>query len=356
MSTPTTATAAEVRAHDRRALERHWPRWEAFVAQRAPLPLSYHPAWLAVLAHGLGHTPYGLEAVEGDQTRGLLPLALVRSLLFGRFLVGLPYLNYGGALADDDTFAHLLIDRAVDLADRLGVRRLELRHERAVEHPRLAPHPGRKVNVRRPLPATAEELWKGLESGVRNQVRKGRKAGLTVAWGDEELLAEFYSVFSHNMRDLGTPVYGRGLFRAIVRQFPGRAEFCVVRAGPTPVAAALLVHGWGVTEVPSASSLRRCNPTCANMLMYYHLLERAVGRGQGTFDFGRCTPGSSVSKFKEQWGGRAEPAPWQVYHRTGGAQDARPDNLRYRRLIGVWQRLPVPLTRWLGPPIVRGIP
>src|SRR6185369_6096192 len=96
MTIPAT-NSIEVRTHDRRGLASHWGRWEAFVARRAPLPLSYHPAWLAVLERGLRQIPYCLEAVEGDRIRGLLPLSFVRSLLFGRFLVGLPYLNYGGA-------------------------------------------------------------------------------------------------------------------------------------------------------------------------------------------------------------------------------------------------------------------
>ena len=210
--------------------------------------------------------------------------------------------------------------------------------------------------MRRPLPATSEDLWKALASSVRNQIRKGRKNGLTVCWGGEELLPDFYAVFSRNMRDLGTPVYGRALFRSIVRHFPDQAEFCVVRAGDEPAAVALLLHGWGVTEVPSASSLRRFNPTCANMLMYWNLLERAVERGQGTFDFGRCTPDSSVLKFKQQWGGQAEPAQWQTYLRTGDATEGRPDNHRYQKFVNLWRRLPVPLTCWIGPPIVRGIP
>ena len=177
-----------------------------------------------------------------------------------------------------------------------------------------------------------------------------------MAWGGEELLAEFYEVFSRNMRDLGTPVYGRQLFRSALRHFPGRAELCVVRAGEAPAAAALLLHGRGVTEVPSASSLRRYNPTCANMLLYWHLLERAVGRGQGAFEFGRSTVESNTYRFKRQWGAEPYPAEWQYYLRTGKAGEMRPDNPRYQRFIRLWQRLPVPVTRWLGPRIVRGVP
>lgn len=348
--------ASEIRLLGPDDLAAHLPRWEAFASRRGPLPLSYHPAWPSVLSAGLGHTPYWIEAVEGGETRGLLPLAYVKSLLFGRFLVGLPYLNYGGVMADDDAVARLMVDRAVELADRLDVRHLELRHEHPLDHPRLTTRTGHKVHMRLPLPATPDELWKRFKPPVRNQVRKGQRQGLAVCWGGEELLPAFYDVFSRNMRDLGTPVFGRSLFRAILRQFPGRSELCVVRLGPLPVAAAILLHGRGITEVPSASSLRRYNPTCANMLMYWHLLERAVLRGQGLFDFGRSTPDGPTFKFKAQWGATPAPASWQYLARARSGAEVRPDNPRYRMMIRLWRCLPLGLTRWLGPPIVRGIP
>ena len=252
------------------------PGLTAYIAAGERVPLSRHPGWLPVLEQGLGHIPYALEATRAERTVGVLPLASVRSLLFGRFLVSLPYLNYGGAVADDDRAAAALTDRAVQLADQLRVRYLELRHEWAIEHSALSHRRTDKMHMRLDLPATAGALWDQLDAKVRNQVRKGQKCGLAVQWGGAELLDDFYSVFSHNMRDLGTPTYGRRLFAAVLAQFPDRAELCVVRAGPRPAAAALLMHGWGTTEVPSASSLRAYNTTCANMLMYWHLLMRAI--------------------------------------------------------------------------------
>ena len=101
-----------------------------------------------------------------------------------------------------------------------------------------------------------------------------------------------------------------------------------------------LLHGKGVTEVPSASSLRRASATNANMLMYWHLLERAVQRGQLVFDFGRSTRDSNTYRFKKQWGARPEPAIWQYYLRRGSAADLRPDNPKYQRLARFWQHLP----------------
>lgn len=352
---PTAAPAVGVWVHPASALPARLPALRAFAAAH-PAPLSRDPAWLTVLRDGLQHQVYALEARSDGQTCGYLPLAFVSSILFGRFLVSLPYLNSNGVQAASPDVQTLLVSRAVELADELGVRHLELRHEAPVDHPALTGTMATKVHMRLALPGTTDRLWKGFDAKVRNQVRKGEKAGLTVAWGGAELLDAFYAVISHNMRDLGTPVYGRELFATVLAAFPGKAELCVVRADDRAVAAALLLHGDGVTEVPTASSLREFNHTCCNMMMYRHLLDRAVDRGQAVFDFGRSTLDGPTYKFKKQWGAEPHPAVWQYYLRTGSVGEMRPDNPRYQRMIRVWQRLPLPVTRYLGPRIVRGIP
>lgn len=345
-----------IRLHDGPGLLARLPDLDAYVLRGAETPLSCLPGWLSVFSKAFGHVPYCLEAVNGGQTCGLLPLAYVRSFLFGRFLVSLPYLNYGGVQADNAQIAGQLVDEAVALADRLKVRYLELRHQQPLEHPSLVERTQGKVQMRLSLPDSLSKLWDALSPKVRNQVRKGQKNDLRTVWGGEDLLGEFYEVFSRNMRDLGTPVYGRSLFRAILARFEDRAEFCLVRSGTQPVAAALLLHGYGITEVPSASSLREFNPSCANMLMYWNLLERAVQRGQKVFDFGRSTMDGNTYRFKKQWGAQPSPAHWQYHSPAGTLECVRPDNPRYERLIRLWQRMPVWLSRQIGPAVVRGIP
>jgi FemAB-related protein (PEP-CTERM system-associated) len=357
LSRPPAAPTKSLRILDRHSLGAALPRLEQFLLRDGPLvALSRHPAWLKVLADGLAHAPYCLEVVEGNETRGFLALADVRSFLFGRYLVSLPYLNYGGPVADGDENARLLIERAVQLADSLNVRYLELRHEYANLHPSLRHSRTDKVHMRLSLPGDCGQLWKELDSKVRNQVRKGEKSGLELSWGGPECLDDFYAVFSENMRDLGTPVYGKRLFQSILEQFPDRAELCVVRAGTKAVAGALLLHGWGVTEVPSASALRSHKHTCANMFMYWNLLKRAVERGQDVFDFGRSSEDSPTMAFKKQWGASAASSEWQFYLRRGELGGMQKESPRYRRAIRMWQKLPLWLTRRLGPRIVRGIP
>ncbi|MBP3959237.1 FemAB family PEP-CTERM system-associated protein [Gemmata sp. G18] len=344
-------------AHPRAAIAGRIADLAAFVRHSAAdVPLSKHPLWLDVLRAGLGHEVYALETTASGRTVGFLPLACVSSALFGRFLVSLPYLNTNGVVACSADVQAELVTRAAALAEELNVRYLELRHEAPIAHPALNASLTSKVHMRLPLPEAPDQLWKGFSPKVRNQIRKGEKGGFSVQWGGAECLDGFHDVLCANMRDLGSPVYGKELFRAILSTFPGDAEICLLRTGERPVAAALLLHGWGVTEVPTASALKEQNPSNVNMLMYHHLLQRAVERGQRVFDFGRSTAGSSTFKFKKQWGAVPHPAAWQYSVLQGEVGDMRPDNPRYQQVIRLWQRLPVALTRLVGPLIVRGIP
>ena len=151
------------------------------------------------------------------------------------------------------------------------------------------------------------------------------------------------------MRDLGTPVFPAALFSTILRNFPGEAELCVVRLNQQAAAAAMLIHGRGRTEVPSASTLRVYNSTNVNMVMYWHLLSRAVERKQLTFDFGRSTVDAGTYNFKKQWGAEPQPSVWQYHVRRGSISEMRPTNSKFGLAIRVWKKLPVSLTRWIGP-------
>ncbi len=354
---------------------------------------EHDPQWLTILQQGLGHQPYAVVALgeTGDKLTGYLPLCLVQSVLFGKFLVSLPYVNRAGLLADDAATQQQLIDRACQLADELDVKYLELRHGQPVEHGKLTVRRDDKKRMVLELPDSPEALWKKMDAKVRNQVRKGEKSNLSVRFGGVELLDAFYDVFAINMRDLGTPVFGRQLFAQIVKQHGvkgneeagqakgdlhvenaqsgeaggnagGGAELVVVNYEGQPVAGALLVHDRAYagqpasTQVPSASSLRSASNVSANMFMYHQLLLRAMARGSQQFDFGRSSVDSGTYKFKKQWGAQPHDTVWQYYVRKGDVSEVRPDNPKYQRRIATWQRLPVWLTRMIGPTIVRGIP
>ena len=330
---------------------------------------SLQPAWVwwDALVSGLGHRPYYLVGSDSQREAfACLPLMLVKSKLFGSFLVSLPYLNSGGLIFQGpgtihEELCHSLVDRAVELADGLDVKHLELRHEVRFEHQAFNYERTDKVHMRLALPSSPDELMASFKSKLRSQVKKSNENPFEVQFGGEELLADFYKVFAHNMRDLGTPVYSKNFFRETLRSFANsqgssKAELCVVRLNHQPISGALLVHHARRTEVPSASALRQFNPTNVNMWMYWQLLQRAIEQGSLEFDFGRSTLGAGTYKFKEQWGARPSPAVWQYYVRKGDPAKMRPDSSKNQRLVEIWKKLPVWLTRIIGPSIVRGIP
>ena len=273
--------------------------------------------WLTAVSAGLQHETYVLEAMQGDCLLGLLPLAFVKSALFGRFLVSLPYVNSAGVIADDVDVAVALISPAVALADELDVRYLELRHEVEHRHPGLTHQLNTKVCMPLALPSMVDYLWRDFTPKVRNQIRKGEKHEFSVSWGRQELLDDFYRVFSVNMRDLGTPVFSRRLFSSILTAFPAEAELCVVSAGREPVAAALSLDEQRKSEVTSASSLWCTTPPTPTCSCIGTCCDGRSIRGQSVFDFGRSSVDSPTFRFKKQWDALPHPTIWQYYVRKG---------------------------------------
>jgi len=285
---------------------------------------------------------------------GVLPLCEVRGPLFGRALTSLPFVNYGGVLTHDDETALTLVGAAEEIARTRGLQFVLLRHREQVFKLPARRH---KVAMVRPLPAEADDLWNALDRKVRNHVRKALKSDLTTLIGGAELLNDFYSVFAENMRDLGTPVYSRRLFAAILTAFPRDARVHVVRLGGRTVAAALSYAFGDTLEIPSSSSLREFRVLCANYLMYWNVLVHAIESGHTRFDFGRSTPDDGTFQFKKQWGAVAEPLCWE-YVLTG--LEAIPEDDRssrkFRASIELWKRLPLPVANFLGPWISRAVP
>jgi FemAB-related protein (PEP-CTERM system-associated) len=334
------------------AAEEDSAAWDSFVSGSVEAT-SYHEwAWRRVFQEAFGHRPIYLIARCGGMIRGILPLVHIKSFLFGRTLTSLPFLNYGGVVAESDAVAQDLLEAAIATAQRYRCRHVELRHV-SRRFPQL-PYKQHKVTMLLPLTAG---MWDRLDRKVRNQIRKAQKSTLAHAEGGAELLGEFYAVFSRNMRDLGTPVYSRRFFEHVLEAFPSRARLHLVRLRSVPVAAGVTYRTGRTLEVPWASSIRDYNTLCPNHLLYWSIIETAVETGCDVLDLGRCTPDEGTFKFKEQWGASRVPLHWEYFLSSGTAlPDASPANPQFRAAIEVWKRLPLPFTRLIGPRIVRSIP
>ena len=329
--------------------------WDAYVRSRRQASGYHLSAWSDLIGRAFGHETRRLSAYSGGEIVGVLPLVIFKSRLFGRFMVSMPFLNGGGVVGETPEAEAALLDAAIGEARNVDASHLELRH--TYQHfPQLASK-RHKVAMLLKLEQTPEHLWRTLDRKVRNQVRKAEKHGLRAVHGGPERLSSFYSVFARNMRDLGTPVYDVRFFGEVLSTFPDNTRIFCVLLEDQPIAASLIYWHGGTVEVPWASSIRQFNPLCPNTLLYWEMLRHSSQEGFQQFHFGRSTPGEGTYHFKRQWGAQPHELVWEYWTaETGGLPDLSPKNPRFRGAISLWRRLPVGLTRVVGPLIVRNIP
>jgi serine/alanine adding enzyme len=331
-------------------------QWDGFVTSQANAALYHNYGWRALFGDVFGRDTHYLLARDAAGTvRGVLPLARLRSRLFGDFLVSLPYFNYGGVLADSAE-AHAALEQAcAELGQSLGVQHAELRHR--ADHLGSWPSRRDKVTMVLRLPATIDALRKQLGSKVRAQIKRPERDGAVATMGGVELLGEFQSVMTQNMRDLGTPGYPPKFFEAVLRICGDAARIALVRMNGRAVAAGLVLRHRRTLEIPWASSLREANRSGVNMLLYSTVVEHAVASGLEEFDFGRCTVDSGTYRFKRQWGAEPQQLYWHYWlAKSGALPQLNPQNPKYALAVAVWKRLPVPVAAWIGGRIIGNLP
>lgn len=331
------------------------PDWDDCVRRHASASVYHAAAWPLALASIFDLEPYFLAAASaGGRLTGVLPLIRQKSHLFGDRLTSLPFVNYGGALADDDATRTALMTRVIELGRELGVDRIELRD--TVPPPEGWSCRTDKVTLRLALPATYAELLKGFGSKLRSQVKRAEREPYEVHVGGADRVPDFYPVFAEVMRDLGTPVYPRRFFDELIRRLPESCTILAVHREGRAVAAAFLVGDRRTLEIPWAATVAAEKPKATNMLLYAEALKLAVQRGYGTFDFGRSTVDSGPYRFKRQWG--AEPA--QLHWATWSEQPAigRPagESPLMTKATQLWSRLPLAVANRLGPLVSPKLP
>ncbi|MHB8056960.1 MAG: FemAB family XrtA/PEP-CTERM system-associated protein [Desulfuromonadaceae bacterium] len=330
--------------------------WDAYVASHKDSTNYHQYGWRKVIENSFGHrTMYLVAKNNQDEICGVLPYVHMKSSLFGNFLVSLPFFNYGGLLCNEESTEKMLLDTSIKMLDGTGAAHIELRHlNKCADVKETKQH---KVSMILDLQRNEEEQWMSLDSKVRNQVRKAEKNGLRAISGHINLLDSFYEVFSRNMRDLGTPVYDKNFFRNTLEEFSDSTEIIIVKQAKKTVAAAILTWHRDTLEVPWASSIREARELCPNNLLYWEAIRFAIYKKASRFDFGRSTPGEGTYCFKKQWGAKPVQLYWQYLLRNGAAMpEVSPSNPKYRLAIQAWQHLPLMLTNFLGPHIVRCIP
>ncbi|MCL5105163.1 MAG: FemAB family PEP-CTERM system-associated protein [Armatimonadetes bacterium] len=323
--------------------------WTAFVNATPGACLGHDLAWRQVIEDALGHKPVYILATEDGAVMGVCPLFEARHSLLGKRLISVPVLDRAGVLASDErTYMHF---------SRIFRETMQSNGHKFVQLRCLGDHEGEKAVLTLDISAGADALWKGFKSTVRNQVRKAEKSDLNVRIGGSELVPDFFRVYSRNMRDLGVPTLPLLLFKATLDSFgSNRAHVITINDGLETVGACIEMFFKDTATVPWASSSRSHFDRCPNNLLYWAAIRSACERGCSIFDFGRSTVDTGPYNFKKQWGAVPTPLDWEYYLSDGSRKpEFVTSNPKYRLLVRVWQRLPVPIANLIGPIISKQV-
>jgi FemAB-related protein (PEP-CTERM system-associated) len=328
--------------------------WDAYVAGCPQASFFHRAGWQRVIARVFRHPTYFLYAQgAGGQIEGVLPLAHVKSLLFGQSLVSLPFAVYGGVAADHEDAALALEAEAERIAERLGVAHLELRHVQR----RHTDWPAQELYVRfrKPIAREEEANLLAIPRKQRAMVRKGIKNGLTSRI--EDGVDSFFALYAGNQHRHGTPALPKAYFEALRSEFGSDCEVLTVSAPDgAPVSSVLSFYFRDEVLPYYAGDAVAARDLAANDLKYWELMRAACARGLATFDYGRSKQGTGSYDFKRNWGFEPEPLHYEyrLYKRDSVPQN-NPANAKYRLLIEAWRRMPLGLANRLGPMVVRSL-
>lgn len=315
----------------------------AFVrAQPAATPFHL-PAWSRAIERGCRQRAHYLIAERDGAIAGVLPLTEMRSPLFGNALVSAGFAVDGGVLGEGG-------EALVAAARALGLPSIELRGGAAPVG--WAVDDTTYLGFVRPLAADDEAELAAIPRKQRAEMRKALANELEVVTGGAERAGEHYVVYAESVRNLGTPVFPRALFRAVLETMD--ADVLTVRHQGRAVASVLslyfndIVYPYWGGGTAAARGLR------ANDRMYFALMSHARARGCTAFDFGRSKAGTGAAAFKKNWGFEGVPLAYAKWS-EGAAREINPLNPKYALMVRTWQRLPLPLANLLGPWISRGL-
>jgi FemAB-related protein (PEP-CTERM system-associated) len=328
-------------------------RWDEFVFACPKATFFHRSGWQRLMRTVFRHETHFLFSESGGRIDGVLPLARVRSLLFGHALVSLPFAVYGGVAADHEPAAQALEQEAQRLAERLGVQHLELRQLES-RHPDW-PRQDLYVTFRKAIAPDEEANLLAIPRKQRAMVRKGIQRGLQAHLDDG--VEHFFALYADNVHRHGTPALPKRYFQALRDTFgPDCDVLTVTTAEGRPVSSVLSFYFRDEVLPYYAGDAEAARELAANDFKYWELMRRACGKGLKTFDYGRSKQGTGSYAFKKNWGFEPQPLHYEyrLYKRDAVPQN-NPANAKFRLMIETWRRLPLAVANWLGPHIVRNL-
>jgi FemAB-related protein (PEP-CTERM system-associated) len=328
--------------------------WDAFV-RTADEGTPFHLiAWKRAVEAAFGFKAHYLIAKRGHGIEGVLPLFEVRGMIGGRALISVPYAVYGGMCASSPAARQALLEAATQLARVRKAAYIELRQKR--DQGLGLPTKSLYVTFARAISKNDEENALAIPRKQRRMTRQGVKHGLRTEIGRDHLDA-FYDVYAASLHNLGSPVFPRKLVRAVFDAFDKECQILTVWKGDALMAGVMSLYFEDQVLPYYGGAYRHAFQYAVNDFMYWELTCHAAAAGYRVFDFGRSREGTGPYDFKRHWGFEPVPLPYQyVLLQRDSLPDLSPSNTRFAFAARMWKRLPLAVTKAVGPLVTRYLP
>jgi FemAB-related protein (PEP-CTERM system-associated) len=329
-------------------------RWDAFVLAHPHATFFHRSGWLRIIESVFGHRGFFLYAERDGVIEGVLPLAEVKSRLFGHAVTSLPFAVYGGVAALGDEAAAALEAEAERIARGQGAGHLEYRNLGPTRHTDW-PRQDLYVTFRKEILPDEEANMLAIPRKQRAMVRKGIKNGLRAEV--DAGVDRFFDLYADNVHRHGTPALPKRYFQALLQEFGADAEVLTVTAPDGKPLSTVLTFYFRDECLPYyAGDDEAARELAANDFKYWELMRRACARGLKVFDYGRSKQGTGPYAFKKNWGFEPQPLSYEyrLFKRDAIPQN-NPNNPKYQLMIRAWRKLPIGVANWLGPFIVKNL-
>ena len=348
----TEPTNRPVAMNTRLVTETDRSEWDSFVSKAKAGTFFHLFAWKDIMEQVFGHKTWFLVAEQDSKIRGVLPLAEIKSRLFGHSLISLPFCAYGGAIGGVAAVRALEV-HANEIAITRGVQYAEFRNLSPLHED--WPRQDLYATFRKQILDDDEANLQAVPRKQRAMIRKGAKNALHAKVGST--VDDFFDLYARNVKRHGTPALPKSYFAALKNTFGDDCEVLTVTTSDgLPISSVLTFYFKSEVLPYYAGDEVMARRLAANDFKYWQLMCRARERGCTLFDFGRSKMGTGQYSFKKNWGFTPTTLSYEfrLYKRDSVPQN-NPLNPKYRALISIWRRLPLRLANALGPRIVKNL-
>lgn len=203
------------------------------------------------------------------------------------------------------------------------------------------------------LPSDQKLLLHSIPRKKRADIRKALNNNALI-FHENIPFNDFYNIYTQAQRDLGTPTHARSFYKRITDHSHYLLSGVSYKGNIIAVCLSFIMKDRILAYYGGA--LEQARPLHAFDLMYYYLMCWGIRNQKTYFDFGRSKYNTGSFAYKTYWGIQPK-ARHHIFMTIDGQDlpDTTPKNKTFQTRIKMWKKMPLWLTRLVGPFIIKYI-